>query len=206
MKGTEVSSGTNRLILLVFVLALVPLLLKIPAAAEFTGAILAYPFQVDDSEGVILSEAQWLARGVDPYQPARPDFFTAAPYTPIYTILNAAVFATGPFTFKVGRGIAWLATLAIALLIGALVRRRTRSTLLALWAALAILTANLVSVWSVRARPDHLALAFNLAGFALICWRWEALTRAGGEPDAAAPARRWGIGRDEWRVVILAAA
>jgi hypothetical protein len=187
----------------ILVLALIPLLLKLPAAADFTRAILTYPFQVDDSEGVILSEAQWLARGVDPYQPARPDFFTAAPYTPVFTVINAAAFAAGPFTFKVGRGVAWLATLAVALLIGALVWQRSRRLLLALWAALAVLTVNLVSVWSVRARPDHLALAFNLAGVALIWWRWEGLVQGIG--GAAAPAARPGITRAEWRVLTLAA-
>ncbi|MGN6360769.1 MAG: hypothetical protein ACTHNK_10300, partial [Thermomicrobiales bacterium] len=96
-------------------LALLPLLAKVPATIGFERAILTYPFQVDDSEGVVLSEAHWLARGVDPYQPARPDFFTAAPYTPVFTVINAAAFAAGPFTFKVGRGVAWLATLAVAL-------------------------------------------------------------------------------------------
>lgn len=177
----------------ILVLALLPLALKLPAAAEFTTTILTYPFQVDDSEGVVLSEAQWLARGVDPYQRARPDFFTAAPYTPIFTLINAAAFAVGPFTFKIGRGVAFLATLVVAGIIGALVRRRTGSIPLALWAALAILTINLVSVWSVRARPDHLALAFNLAGVAVIAWRWESLGAIRGG--------RFGIGRDDWRAI-----
>jgi hypothetical protein len=167
---------------------LVLLLVKLPAAAEYTWAILTYPFQVDDSEGVILSEARWLARGVDPYQRARPDFFTAAPYTPLYTLLNAAAFSVGPFTFKVGRGLALLATLAIGLGAGALIRWRTGSRLLGLWAALAILTLNLVSVWSVRARPDHLALALNLAGLALIWWRWP------GDVEGGA----WSVGRGMW--------
>lgn len=183
---------------LILLLALLPLLLKVPAAARFSASILDYPFQVDDSEGVILSEATWLARGVDPYQPARPDFFTAAPYTPIFTLINAAAFAIGPFTFKVGRGVAWLATLAVALLIGGLVWWRTRRPLLALWAALALLTINLVSVWSVRARPDHLALACNLAGFALVWTRWRALVAA---PLAGG---RWGIGRVAWQTLALA--
>lgn len=183
---------------LVLALALLPLLLKLPAAAEFSAAILTYPFQVDDSEGVVLSEAQWLARGVDPYQRARPDFFTAAPYTPIYMALNALAFTLGPFTFKVGRGIAFLATLAVAAGIGALVRRRTGSLPLALWTSLAILTTNLVSVWSVRARPDHLALAFNLAGVALLAWRLD-------RPGATTGNGRLGIAPGEWRVLWLAA-
>lgn len=183
---------------LILLLVLVPLLLKVPTAARFSASIFSYPFQVDDSEGVILSEANWLARGVDPYQPARPDFFTAAPYTPIFTLINAAAFAVGPFTFKVGRGVAWLATLAVALLIGGLVWWRTRRPLLALWAALALLTINLVSVWSVRARPDHLALAYNLAGFAIIWIRWRDLVAA---PSVGA---RWGIGRGVWRTLALA--
>lgn len=192
------SRALGWLPLALLALALLPPLLKIPAAAEFAAAILAYPFQVDDSEGVVLSEAQWLARGVDPYQPARPDFFTAAPYTPIYTVLNAIPFIFGPFTFKVGRGIALVATLAVAAGIGALVRRGTGSLPLALWAGLTTLTINLVGVWAVRARPDHLALAFNLAGVALVIWRWQRL----GEQEEPG---RWGIGRDEWRLIWVVA-
>jgi len=183
---------------LLLLLALLPLLLKVPAAARFSEAILTYPFQVDDSEGVILSEARLLAQDVDPYQPARPDFFTAAPYTPIFTLINAAAFVVGPFTFKVGRGISWLATLAVACLLGGLVWWRTRRPLLALWAGLGLLTINLVSIWSVRARPDHLALALNLAGFALIWVRWRVLTAAPRAGD------RWGLDRAAWRTLALA--
>ncbi len=184
---------------LIVLLALVPLLLKVPAAVGFSGAILNYPFQVDDSEGVILSEAQLLAQGIDPYQPARPDFFTAAPYTPLYTLINAAAFAVGPFTFKVGRGTAWVATIAIALLLGLLVWRRSRQLGLTAWVVLGLLTTNLVSVWSVRARPDHLALACNLAGFILVWWRWQTLTTESPQPG------RWGISQSQWRLLWLAA-
>jgi len=183
---------------LLLLLALLPIALKVPAAARFSESVLTYPFQMDDSEGVILSEAQLLARGVDPYQPARPDFFTAAPYTPIFTLINAAAFAVGPFTFKVGRGVAWIATLAVALLIGGLVWWRTRRPLLALWAGLGLLTINLVSVWSTRARPDHLALALNLAGFAIIWVRWR---------DLVAPSRtddHGGFNPAAWRTLALA--
>ncbi|CAA9543619.1 MAG: hypothetical protein AVDCRST_MAG88-216 [uncultured Thermomicrobiales bacterium] len=188
------SSRFERIGLVLLTLALVPLAFKAPAAFDFTRSILGYPFQVDDSEGVILSEAQWLARGVDPYQPARPDFFTAAPYTPLFTMMNAAAFVAGPFTFKIGRGLALLATLALGLGVAALVRRRTANPLIPLWAALAILTMNLVSVWSVRARPDHLALAFNLAGLAIV-WRLRP-----GE-------RGWApLERREWRGIGAAAA
>ncbi|HEX5502674.1 MAG TPA: hypothetical protein VFW96_08625 [Thermomicrobiales bacterium] len=193
--GAAAGAWSRRLAAALLVAALALLLLKLPATVAFSRAILAYPFQVDDSEGVILSEAQWLARGVDPYQPARPDLFTAAPYTPIFTALNAAAFAVAPFTFKVGRGLALLATLAVAALAALLVRRRTGSALLALWAGLAILTLNLVTVWSVRARPDELALACNLAGLAVVWWRWPAEDAGGaGRPR-----------RDEWRALALAA-
>jgi hypothetical protein len=192
--GTVASRALGWLPVALLLVALVPPLLKLPAVADFAQAILTYPFQVDDSEGVVLSEAQWLARGVDPYQPARPDFFTAAPYTPIYTAINALAFAAGPFTFKIGRGIAFLATLMIAAGIAALVRRGTGNWALALWAGLTTLTINLVGVWAVRARPDHLALACNLAGVGLVYWRWEELATADG-------AGRWGIGREEWRLL-----
>lgn len=192
--GSPISRALGWLPVALVLLALLPPLLKLPAAAQFATAILTYPFQVDDSEGVVLSEAQWLARGVDPYQPARADFFTAAPYTPVFTAINALAFAVGPFTFKVGRGIAFLATLLIAVALAALVRRGTGNQALALWAGLTTLTINLVGVWAVRARPDHLALAFNLAGVALVYWRWQSL---GGLEGAG----HGGIARGEWRLL-----
>lgn len=183
---------------LLLLLAILPLLLKAPAAARFTASILAYPFQVDDSEGVVLSEAQLLARGTDPYQPVRPDFFTAAPYTPIFTGLNAGLFAVAPFTFKFGRGLALLATVFTVGVLGWLLRRRTGSAAIATWGVAMALTLNLVNVWAVRARPDPLALAFNLAGLALAWSAWP------GDAETSR-SRVQRLTAEDWREVALVA-
>lgn len=180
-----------------FLVAIFLLLLKVPAAARFSWSILTYPFQVDDSEGVVLSEAQLLARGIDPYQPVRPDFFSAAPYTPIFTAVNALGFTAAPFTFKLGRGVAFLATVVTAVMLGWLLRWRTGSAFIAAWGAAQVLTLNLITVWSVRARPDPLALAFNVAGLALVWRAWPGVSRAGG----------WGapLTKRDWAGVLTAA-
>lgn len=196
------STGTSRAVstvtTLLFLLAIVPLLVKAPAAARFTASILTYPFQVDDSEGVVLSEAQLLARGTDPYQPVRPDFFTAAPYTPIFTGLNAVVFVFAPFTFKFGRGLALLATIFTAGVLGWLLRWRTGSFAIATWGVAMVLTLNLVNVWAGRARPDPLALGFNLAGLALAWRAWPGGAWASRARERPLCAKDW------WEVALVA--
>src|SRR5688500_17205634 len=110
-------------------------------------------YQTDPSEGVILGETRLLLDGVDIYQPARPDFFTAAPYPPLYYLLLAPFVAAGLPPFPTARAVTATATLLLALLAGVLVAARTRQPAAGLVAAALWLAPNLVAVWAVRARP-----------------------------------------------------
>jgi hypothetical protein len=152
-------------------------------------------YQIDPSEGVILGETRLLLDGIDIYQPARPDFFTAAPYPPLYYLIIAPFMALGLPPFPVARVITGVATLLLAVIAGLLVAVRTRQPVAGLLAAGLWLAPNLVAVWAVRARPDLLALAVNLLGLAAV---WAAYP-----PPAQADDRR---PRRQWLLLVAAVA
>jgi len=177
-------AGAPRYFLVaILILATVVLLVKGVSAAPLIEKTITYPFQRDDAEGVILAEATLIAGGTNPYmhQPSPAPYFYAGPYPPIYTLINAAaVAALGP-TFKVGRIVQFLATIAVAAwLVGAIVwprrgfgNRRGVIWLVGLWTALLWLTAHLVTVWGVLVRPDMTALVWNLLGVVVLRQWWD---------------------------------
>ncbi len=165
--------------LVVLALALALLIGKAVGVAHYQAAILQYPFQLDDAEGVILAEARMIAAGTNPYayQPSPAHHFYAGPYTPLYTIINAAIVRIAGPTFAGGRAVQLLATLLVAAWIAWAIGRSARghvARLVGLWAALLFLTWHLVAHWGVMVRPDMTALVWNLAGVALLRRWWGA--------------------------------
>ena len=164
---------SGLLIVGALILACLLLAPKLIATARYDAAILQFPFQVDDTEGVIVAEAGLIAHGTDPYahQPSPAHYFYAGPYTPVYTLLNSgAVAALGP-TFKFGRTVQLLATIAVAGWLAWTVRRAVndrRGWIVGGWAGMLFLTLHLVTIWSVRVRPDMTALAFNALGVVVL--------------------------------------
>jgi hypothetical protein len=162
----------------IFSLALTLLIVKAVGVIRYEATILRYPYQIDDAEGVILSEAKMIARGTNPYtyQPSPAHYFYAGPYTPLYTAVNAAlVWVAGP-TFLGGRCVQLLATLAVASWIAWAIGRSARghvAWITGVWAALLFLTWHLVAHWGVMVRPDMTALALELAGAALLRRWWD---------------------------------
>jgi len=155
------------------ILACLLLTPKLIATARYDVAILRFPFQVDDAEGVVIAEAGLIVHGTDPYahQPSPAHYFYAGPYTPVYTLLNSVAIAIVGPTFKFGRTVQLLATLCVAGWLAWMVRRAAndwRGWIVGGWAAALFLTAHLVTVWSVRVRPDMTALAFNALGIVLL--------------------------------------
>jgi hypothetical protein len=146
---------------------------KIVDTARYDVAILRFPFQVDDAEGVVLAEARLIADGTDPYayQPSPAHYFYAGPYTPFYTVLNSGAMKVAGTGFKFGRAVQLLATLAVAGWLAWAVRRTASDRLgwlIGVWVALFFVSAHLVAVWSVRVRPDMTALAWNLLGVVVL--------------------------------------
>ena len=176
-----VQSFLYALLMAVLAVASIALCVKAVTAVPVTVGRITYPFQLDDAEGVILSEAQLITHGISPYayQPSPAPYFYAGPYPPVYTLINsAAIAALGP-TFKIGRGVQLLATFGVSgWLAWAVSRSRgvtTRSGWLAgAWVALLWGTAHLVVAWSTLVRPDMTALAWNLLGVAVLRRWWDA--------------------------------
>ena len=186
VRGFAAGRWSEALVIVILALALALLVGKAAGVARYEAAILRYPFQVDDAEGVILSEATLLARGTNPYraQPSPARYFYAGPYTPLYTAINAAAVGIAGPTFAGGRLVQLLATLAVAAWIAWAVGRGAGGRvgwLVGGWAALLLLTWHLVAHWGVMVRPDMTALAWNLAGVTSLRRWWDAPNARGGQ-------------------------
>ncbi len=196
----------TRLIVVVLLVALAFVAIKALDIARYDAAILRFPFQVDDAEGVVLAEARMIGQGHNPYayQPSPSPSFVAGPYPPVYTLLNTmGMQLLGP-TFKFGRAVQLLGTLAVGVWVAWAVARSGRGRgnaawLVGAWVASLFLTAHLVAIWSVRVRPDMAALAANLAGVSLLRAWWDLPARTPWRAET------WPRGADRWRLAAGAA-
>jgi 4-amino-4-deoxy-L-arabinose transferase-like glycosyltransferase len=157
------------------------LLPRLALFAQFTSALLTWPWQFDYDEGVNLHAAWLLAHGANIYLPNPPDRFISAPYPPALYLLSAPLLLLGGIQLQGPRVLVLLATLAIAALLAYLVRREPAPWPVALLAAALWLCLSPVIIWAALYKQDMAGLAFGVAGLA-------AITRADGEPARAA---RW---------------
>lgn len=150
----------------VLLLLLLSLLAKDAIGAATSARMWAYPFQFDESEGMIVAETLLLDRGVPIYNTPGPDLFVAAPYPPLFYLLAwpGQHLAGAEPTFKVGRSITLLATLLAGVAIFGIVQVMTKSKLAGLLGASAWWSLSLVTFWGSLVKPDMLALAFGLGG------------------------------------------
>jgi hypothetical protein len=152
-------------LLAALVLLLAGLLWKDVASAQMSAGLFAYPFQFDESEGMIVAETMLLDQGTNIYLRPGPELFIAAPYPPLFYLLAwpaQHIVGTEP-SFKIGRAISILASVLAGVCLFGIVRAVTRSSLAgalsaALWWAL-----GLVAFWGSLVKPDVLAVAFGLA-------------------------------------------
>jgi hypothetical protein len=162
--------GLERIVSIALV-AVVALLLVGFAARVIYGAgtqaaMFNHPFQFDESEGMIVAETQLLDKGVNIFGPVTPDLFIAAPYPPVYYLLDwpfQHLLGSEP-SFKIGRAITLLSTLGAGLAIFGLVFAWTRSRLGGALGAVAFWSLGIVTFWGSLVKPDMLALTFGLFG------------------------------------------
>jgi len=131
---------------------------------------LAYPYQLDYGEGMMLAQARMLAQGQVIYKQAAgfPYFF--ANYPPVMFALAAGLVRLLGTSFLAGRIIAVPATLLLATLAGWMVWRKTRQRLAAVVAGLSFLGSPYVYHWAPLFRVDLIGLLFSVAGLYVI-WR-----------------------------------
>ena len=145
-------------------------LLLIPRLLTFiqlTTSVVAWPWQFDFDEGINLNATVLLSQGHNIYRINGPDSFVAAPYSPLFYVLNLpSTWLFGP-SFAFGRALSLLATLSIAVLLAYVVRKITGSWGGGALAALVWLSASPVIVWGPLYKQDMPAYALGLLGLAL---------------------------------------
>jgi hypothetical protein len=151
-------------LLAALVVLAVVLALKVRDTAQTMAGFFNWPFQFDESESMIVAETLLLDRGMDIFGKLTPEQFIAAPYPPLYYMLNWPFLHFLGASFKPGRALSFLATLAAGGLIGGLTWRLTRDALAGLLGALAWGAVGIVGFWGALVKPDMLAVACGLAG------------------------------------------
>ena len=150
----------------VLVVLLLALTAKVVASDATSATMFLYPFQFDESEGMIVAETMLLDRGVNIFEVPGQELFIAAPYPPLFYLLNWPLqhLAGAEPTFKPGRAISILATLLAGVFIFGITYSLTRDRLAGALGAVAWWSLTLVAYWGSLVKPDMLAVALGLAG------------------------------------------
>ncbi len=155
----------------------------LPGLLAFLGhsfEVIGWQYQVDYDEGLNLSSALNLSQGRNIYANKIPERFIAAHYPTLYFGLNALGIKIWGIQFGFGRALSFVASLAIAGLVGYAVwlwaRRSAVQRLDAVGAGLvvALLWFNLppVYIWSTFYKQDMVAIAIALLAIVLV-YRWQ---------------------------------
>jgi hypothetical protein len=180
LAGNSALSRLGWLRLLVWVVLLVAL---VPRLADFFAhsfEVLAWKWQIDYDEGLNLSASWHLSQGHNIYANSTPEHFIAAPYPPLYFILNAIILKIFGVTLLGGRLLTFGASLLIGFLIGLNVRTVARragvgaieASGAGIFAGLVWLCVPPVYVWSTFFKQDMVAIAVALIGLTLV-YRWQ---------------------------------
>ncbi len=158
--------ASRRVLFGVLLLLLVGLVVKAIVGALTSVEIFAHPFQLDESEGMIVAETMLIDKGTAIYTVPGPDLFISAPYPPLYYLMAWPFqhLAGATPTFKAGRALSLIATIAAGVAIFSIVVALTRQRLGGAIAAAAWWSLGLVTFWGGLVKPDMTALAFGLIG------------------------------------------
>jgi len=134
------------------------------------GRALAYPYQFLHGEGLMLEFSRRLMAGEPVYKPLTEFPLGTCNYAPLPLVLARLTFPILGFGYAAGRVWVLLATLAIAAILFAWVRRASGQIVPAMVASLAWLGVPYVYHWMPQFRVDLPGLAFSLAGVYVV-WR-----------------------------------
>ena len=134
-------------------------------------AAVRFPYQLSYGEGPLLNHAYRLAQGAQIYTRDLQDYpYLVVNYPPVYIFLYASFGRLLGFSLGVGRAISFIASLVVAVSLGATAYALCRDLVAAGVVGLAFLGQPYVAVWSGFARVDLLALALASAGLAVAAW------------------------------------
>ena len=149
------------------------ILLLIVRAAEYLGyavRAITFPFELDYGEGIVWQQVL-LIPGSRMYGDIAQFPFIVFEYPPVYHLVVRAIATLGIDPLAAGRGATMAATIAIAVLTGAIVSTAMREIVStnarivgAAVAGLMVLTYHPVQEWAVTMRVDMLAISFSIAG------------------------------------------
>jgi hypothetical protein len=130
--------------------------------------VIAFPLDVDNSEGYLLNEAKLWAEGTSPYRDFHKPPYLVANYTPLYSLILAVPARLGSLSFAWGRALSTLAVIEICGVIYLILWGRTKNHY---WSAVgAFLFPSFYHVysWGPLHRVDLLALLFAALGLLAI--------------------------------------
>ena len=156
--------GVIATVILFILLAI--LSLRIVVGAATSAAMFSFPFQFDESEGMIVAETMLLDQGVNIFEVPTAQFFVAAPYPPLFYLVNWPIqrLAGDEPTFKGGRAISLVATLLAAAFIFGIIIRFYGDKLAGAIGAGVWLSLGLTNYWGILVKPDMLAVSLGLGG------------------------------------------
>lgn len=125
---------------------------------------LGYPYDLEWLEGGILLHSRELLLGRGLYRPPSADFISF-PYEPLYPMVVAMFSRVFGLSFVVARSVSIASTIAVAFLIGSIVRRETESKKLGLLAGATVFSLyGATGFWFDLGRVDMLFLALLFGG------------------------------------------
>src|SRR4051794_3774493 len=85
--NTRAARVTSMVLVGALALLLAAFLWKDISSAQMSASMFGYPFQFDESEGMIVAETMLFDKGVAIYDRPTADLFIAAPYPPLFYLL-----------------------------------------------------------------------------------------------------------------------
>jgi hypothetical protein len=132
-------------------------------------AVLFYPYDLDFSEGFVITPAIRLLEGGQLYNDIKSfPYYSVVKYPPVFYIVNAFTMLLLGKTLLSARLISLLSSLGVGYLIFLIVKKRTKNKILGIFSALLFFSSFVMFWHTSQARVDMLALFFSLSGIYLI--------------------------------------
>jgi hypothetical protein len=146
------------------------LIVRVSEYLGYAARAITFPFELDYGEGIVWQQAL-LIPGSQMYGDITQFPFIVFHYTPVYHLVVRAIASLGVDWLAAGRGVTVAATVAIAVLAGAVVSAAMQKTVSpagriagATVGGLMVLTYRPLQAWAVMMRVDMLAIGFSIAG------------------------------------------